>query len=131
MIKEEMLRKKTWAVVGVTANKEKYGYKIWEKLKSHGYETYGVNPNYKEIQGEKIYPSLMELPKKVDVIDLVVPPKISIHTLDEAKELGIEYIWFQPGTFDNNVIEKAKDLGFKILFNDCVLATLIKLEENR
>lgn len=129
MIKEEMLNKKIWAVVGTTANKDKYGYKIWKKLKDHGYETYGVNPNYEKIHGEKIYPSLKELPKKVDVIDLVVPPKISIHTLDEAKELGIKYIWFQPGTFDDEVIEKAKDLGFYILYNDCVLATLTKLEK--
>ncbi|NLV76240.1 MAG: CoA-binding protein [Tissierellia bacterium] len=130
MIKQEMLDKKTWAVVGVTANEKKYGYKIWKKLLEHNYETYGVNPNYDEIQGHKIYSSLKELPKKVDVIDMVVPPKISLTTLDEAKELGIEYIWFQPGTYNDEVIEKAKALEFKILYDDCVLATLIKKERN-
>jgi len=129
MFKEEMLNKKTWAVVGATANKDKYGYKIWKKLKEHNYEVYGVNPNYEEIEGDKIYSSLKDLPKKVDVIDLVVPPKISNNVLDQAKELDIEYIWFQPETFDDNIIEKAENLGFKILYNDCVLATLIKLEK--
>ena len=128
-MKQEMLNKKTWAVVGATANKDKYGYKIWKKLKEHNYEVYGVNPNYEEIEGDKIYSSLKDLPKKVDVIDLVVPPKISNNVLDQAKELDIEYIWFQPETFDDNIIEKAENLGFKILYNDCVLATLIKLEK--
>lgn len=129
MIKEEMLNKKVWAVIGATSNKDKYGYKIWKKLKEHDYEVYGINPNYEEIEGEKIYSSLKKLPKKVDVIDLVVPPKLSLNVLDEAKELGIEYIWFQPGTFNKEVIEKAKDLELKFLDNDCVLATLIQLEK--
>ncbi|MCF6466482.1 CoA-binding protein [Clostridium sp. Cult2] len=129
MVKEEMLNKKVWAVVGATPNKEKYGYKIWKKLLDHGYETYGINPNYDFIDNKKVYSNLKEVPKKVEVIDLVVPPKISLNVLEEAKELGIDYIWFQPGTYNDGVIEKAKDLGFKILYDDCVLATLIELEE--
>ena len=129
MIKQEMLDKKIWAVVGVTANERKYGYKIWRKLMEHGYETYGVNPNYDEIQGHRIYDSLRELPKKIDVIDIVVPPKISLNTLDDAKELGIEYIWLQPGTFNEEVIEKAKASDYRFLYDDCILATLIKMEK--
>ena len=71
MIKQEMLDKNL-GCSRVTANEKKYGYKIWKKLLEHNYETYGVNPNYDEIQGHKIYSSLKELPKKVDVIDMVV-----------------------------------------------------------
>lgn len=126
--KEEMLDKKIWAVVGVSAKKEKYGYKIWKTLKKHGYIAYGINPNYDEIEGEKIYHSLYDLPEKVDVIDIVVPPKHSMKTLDEAKELGIEYIFFQPGTYNDEVVEKAKDLNFKYLIDDCIYATLKKKE---
>lgn len=129
MIKKEMLDKRVWAVVGATPNREKYGYKIWKKLLDHGYETYGINPKYDYIQEEKIYTSLKEVPKKIDVIDLVVPPKVSLKTLEEAKELDIDYIWFQPGTYDDKVIEKATELGFKILYNECILATLNELEK--
>ena len=100
MIKEEMLNKKVWAVVGATPNEEKFGYKIWKILLDHGYETYGVNPNYDFIHDERVYPSLKEVPAKVEVVDLVVPPKVTLGVLDEAKELGIEYLWFQPGTFE-------------------------------
>lgn len=123
-IKEEMLKKKVWAVSGVTAKKDKFGYKIWKILKEHNYETYGVNPNYEEIEGDKIYYSIKELPIKIDVLDMVVPPRIAISTLDEAKEAGIEYIWFQPGTYNDEVLAKAKELDFKILYDDCVYATL-------
>lgn len=126
--KAEMLDKKVWAVVGATPSEEKFGYKIWEILREHDYETYGVNPKYDEIKGQKIYKSLKDIPVKPDVIDFVVPPKVALASLEEAKELGIEYLWFQPGTFDDNVIEKAEEMGFKILYHDCVLATLKEIE---
>ncbi|MBC8590735.1 CoA-binding protein [Wansuia hejianensis] len=124
VIKEEMLEKKKWVVAGVTAKKDRYGYKIWKILKENNYETYGVNPNYDEIEGEKIYHSIMDLPIKVDVLDMVVSPKHAMVTLDEAKEAGIEYIFFQPGSYDDDVVRKAQDLGFKYLINDCIYATL-------
>lgn len=128
MVKEEMLKKKVWAVVGVTTKKDRYGYKIFKKLMEHDYETYGVNPKYEEIDGEKIYPNLKSIPKKVEVVDVVVPPKATLDLLDEIKELGIEYVWFQPGTFDEEVVEKAERLGFKSLFYDCVYAELVARE---
>lgn len=128
MLKNEMLEKKVWAVVGVTAKKDRYGYKIFKKLMEHGYETYGVNPKYEEIDGEKVYPNLRSIPKEIEVVDVVVPPKATLDLLDEIKELGIEYIWFQPGTFDEEVVEKAERLGLKSLFYDCVYAELVAKE---
>ncbi len=123
-IKQEMMDKKVWAVVGVTGKKEKWGYKLYKILKDHNYETYGVSPNYDEIEGDKIYKSLKDLPTKIDVVDMVVSPKISINTLDEVKEAGIEYIFFQPGTYNDEVVAKAEELGLKYLIGDCVYATL-------
>lgn len=125
-VKKEMLEKKVWVVVGVTGKKDRFGYKIWKTLKEYDYETYGVSPNYEELEGDKIYPSLKDLPKKIDVLDMVVSPKIAMGVLDEAKEAEIEYIWFQPGTYNDAVIAKAKEMEFKILYDDCVYATLKK-----
>lgn len=122
--KEDMLEKKIWAVAGVTGRKERYGYKIWKILKEHGYIAYGVNPNYEELEDEKIYQTLTDIPEKVDVLDMVVGPNIAMKTLEDAKEAGIEYIWFQPGSFNDEVIKKAEEMDFKILYNDCVYARL-------
>ena len=116
--------KKNWAVVGVTEKKEKFGYKIWKILRDNNYNTFGVNPNYQEIEGEKIYHSLSDIEEKIDVIDMVIPPKHGEVTLREAKDLGIEYIFFQPGTYNNELIKLADELGFKYLLEDCVYATL-------
>lgn len=127
-VKKEMMEKKVWAVAGVTERKDRFGYKIWKKLKEHGYETYGVNPNYDEIEGDKIYKSVKDIPTKIDVLDMVVGPKIGMNTLDEAKEAGIEYIWFQPGSFNDEIIARAKELEFTI-FEGCIYAELMKIEK--
>ncbi len=127
-IKKEMLDKKTWAVIGVTAKKDKFGYKIWKKLKDHGYNVYGTNPNYEEIEGERVYSSIKDIPAKIDVVDMVVSPKLGMDILDEVKDLGIEYIFFQPGTYNSQIIEKVKSLGFKYLVDDCIYATLKAME---
>ena len=127
-IKEKMLESKTWAVVGVSSKKDKWGYKIWKILKEHGYKTYGVNPNYDEIEGDKIYKSLSDIPEKVEVIDMVVPKSVSITTLREAKDLGIENIFIQPGTYDSKIVVEADRLGLKYLLDDCIYATLKRME---
>lgn len=123
--KEEMLEKKIWAVSGVTGRKERFGYKIWKILKENGYTTYGVNPNYDELEDEKIYHSLVDIPEKIEVLDMVVGPNIAIDTLDDAKDAGIEYIWFQPGSYNDEVIAKAESMDFKILYDDCIYAELL------
>jgi len=129
MLREEMLNKRVWAVVGVTENEGKFGYKIFKKLIEHGYETYGVNPKYSLIDGEKIYPDLKSLPRKVEVVDVVVPPNVTMSLLDEVHELGIENVWLQPGTYDEKVIDKAENLGLNIVYDDCVYARLIEKEK--
>ncbi len=123
-LKEKMMSLKNWAVVGVTKKKERYGYKIWKILKEHNYNVYGVSPNYDELEGDKLYKSVSDLPEKVEVIDMVVSPKIGMSVLDKIKEAGIKYVFFQPGTYNEEIIKKAEELGLEYLVDDCVYATL-------
>jgi len=123
-LKQSMLDKKVWAVVGATAKKEKYGYKVWKKLKEHGYEAYPINPNCEEIEGERCYGSLKDLPKKPDVVNFIIPPRSILEVLPIAKEIGVEYLWCQPGAANEDVVIEAERLGFKIEYNICVLVEL-------
>ncbi|CAH2212584.1 CoA-binding protein [Tepidibacter aestuarii] len=123
-LKKEMIQMKKWAVVGVTEDKSKYGYKIFKKLNDKGYITHGVNPKYSEIEGYKIYTSIKDVPEKVDCVSVVVNPKISSKLLDDVSELGIKNVWFQPGSFDEETINKAKELGLNIVYYDCLYVEL-------
>lgn len=122
--KEKMLKQKTWAVVGVTPNQEKFGYKIYKKLKEHGYTVYGINPKYEEVDGDKVYKGLKDLPEKPDCINMVVAPKITKSMLEEIKAIEIPYVWFQPGTFDEETIDIAENYNLNIVYYDCILVAL-------
>lgn len=123
---KEMFEKKVWAVVGATQNTGKFGYKIFKKLRDHGYEVYPVNPMYEEIDGFKCYGSLADLPKKPDCVNVVVAPERANKAVLDAKELGIEYMWFQPGAFSEETIDLAESNDIKIVYYNCVLVELDK-----
>lgn len=118
-----MLDKKIWAVVGATANPEKFGYKIYKRLKCRGYEVYAVNPMYDEVDGDPCYSSISDLPKVPEVIDMVVSPKRSLPIIGEAAALGVKYVWFQPHTYDDEVLKAAEEQGIEFVL-DCVLVAL-------
>jgi predicted CoA-binding protein len=120
MLEETMLERRVWAVVGANQNPEKYGNMIYKKLKAKGYEVYAVNPLYDEIEGDQCYKDLSSLPKKPDVVNMVVSPKRAKPVIEEAAKLGVKYVWFQPGTHDDEVIELARRLGLEAV-QACVL----------
>lgn len=121
---KSMLSKKAWAVVGATDNPEKFGNKIYKKLKRFGYEVYAVNPLYQTVDGDVCYPNLAEVPVKVDCVDVVVAPDRANDALSDVISLGIENIWFQPGTFTPDIIDRAETAGVKTVYLNCVLVEL-------
>ena len=128
MDKDKMLTLRNWAIVCATAKKDRFGYKIWKQMAEKGYTVYGVNPNYDEIEGMKIYHHLREIEKPIDAIDMVINRKLVPDVLEEAKELGIKNIFFQPGSADKPVIDLAKEMGFSIIEDDCIDKSLNEKE---
>jgi predicted CoA-binding protein len=123
MLEEQMLEKKAWAVVGANQDPDKFGNKIYMKLKSRGYEVFAVNPGYETVDGDKCYKDLSSLPKIPDVIDMVVSPKRGKAVLEEAARLGIKDIWLQPGTYDDELMSRIDELGLRAV-QACVLVAL-------
>jgi len=121
---ETMLSLKNWAVVGATQNKAKFGYKVMKRLMDYDYNVYPVNPSYDEIDGLKCYKSLIEIDGHIDVVNMIVNPKLGLQFLEEATQKGIKYIWCQPGAENEELIEKAKEKGLIIAPNSCVLVEL-------
>lgn len=121
----EMLKEKNWAVIGASIDKSKFSYKIPKILKEKGYKVYLINPKYDEIEGQKVYNNLKEVPGKIDAIDMIVNPKFAKGYLEEAKQLGIKNIFFQPGSFDKSLEKILEDSNFNVV-NDCVFRRLNK-----
>jgi len=123
MPEERMLEKKIWAVAGATVDPSKYGNMIFRKLLSRGYRVYPVNPMYESVEGHICYKDLSSLPEIPEVVDMVVSPKRGRPILEEAARLGIENIWFQPGTYDGELLEYAATKGLTVV-QACVLVAL-------
>lgn len=117
---EEMLTAKTWAVVGATDNKGKFGYKIFKFMVEHGYQVYPVNPGIKEVYGRTCYESLAALPVVVEAVDVVVPPRIGEQVMKDCAALGIKNVWLQPGADAASVVKAAEELQLTIV-TDCIM----------
>lgn len=87
----------SYAVVGATTNTEKYGYTVLKDLARANFHVVGVNPKYHEIDGIAVYPTLADVPGKIDVVVFVVPPEVGLSLLPQVEEKGISAAWFQPG----------------------------------
>lgn len=121
---QQMLAMKNWAVVGATEDTGKFGYKVYKKLKNRGYNVYPVNPKFDEIEGEKCYHSISDINDNIDVISMIVNPKVGMEVIDKANEKGIKNIWCQPGAESEELIQRAQSYGMKIIYNECVLVEL-------
>lgn len=121
---KEMLSLRTWAVAGATHNPDKYANKIFHRLKSHNYNVYSLNPSGVDVDGEKSYKFLSELPERPDVISMVINHIRGKDIIKDAINSNIKYIWFQPGAETNELIDMARNAGIAVVYNRCVLVEL-------
>ena len=115
------------AIIGATDNEEKYGFIVFKNLKDKGYNVFPLNLEEKVILGQQSYSSLSLLPKKPDIIVLIIPPKAGIEVMLEAKKLDLDNLWFQPGASDKDSDLKAKDLGFNFISKECIMKITDKI----
>jgi predicted CoA-binding protein len=118
---DEFLAARVYAVVGVSTNREKYGFKVLQDLKEGDYTVYSVNPLYEDIYGEKCYCDLASLPEKPDVVEFVCPPGVTEKVVQELPSLGIDKAWMQPGAESPQAIAFCKQHGIKVLHDICIM----------
>ncbi len=101
----------TIAVVGASADPEKYGHKVFRDLLKSGYHAVAVNPKGEPILEQTVYKTLKDIPKLPELVITVVPPPVTEKIIDECHELGIMNLWMQPGSESDEAVRKAKSYG--------------------
>ncbi|MHA1835653.1 MAG: CoA-binding protein [Candidatus Odinarchaeia archaeon] len=120
---QEILRNaKTIAVVGCSRNPNKLAHIVPKYLKEHGYTIIPINPNAKEILGEKAYPSLKDAPQniKIDILEIFRPPYEIPPLVEEAHKRNIPVIWLQVGLRSKEAAEKAIKYNILFIENLCI-----------
>ena len=127
LIKEFLRKENIFAVIGVSRDKKKYGYKVYKNLKEAGYKVYPINPSTSEIDRERCYPSLSELPEKPDVVNLVVQPGITEEIVKECKKFRIKKVWMQPGSESKKAVNFCLENNIDVIYNICIIVKKEKI----
>ncbi|MHC1624492.1 MAG: CoA-binding protein [Methermicoccaceae archaeon] len=112
---ELMNRSYTYAVVGASNNREKFGNRVYRTLRSIGLKVYPINPAQSEIEGDVAYPTISSTPVKPDVVVLVVPPAVGEKIVREACELKVKGVWVQIGAESDALVDAAKRCGLVVV----------------
>lgn len=112
--------KLNYAIVGASNNEDKFGYKILKALKDKNFNVIPINPKEEFICGLKVYKNLNEVNKKIDVVNFVVPPNVTLNILEDVKKLKIKMVWFQPNSYDNRCINFCKNNRIQYINNECL-----------
>jgi predicted CoA-binding protein len=119
---ENLLRNaKVIAVVGLSSRRSRPSYGVSEYMQSSGYRIIPVNPNETEILGEKVYPSLEDVPFPVDIVDVFRRSEQVPAIVDAAIGIGAKGIWMQEGVFHEEAAEKARAAGLEVVMDRCIL----------
>ena len=112
---------KTIAVVGMSPKPERPSHYVAMYLIENGYEVIPVNPRHKEIAGIASYPSLLDIPNKVDVVNVFRRSEHTLFIAEAAIEIGAKALWLQDGVYNKEAGQIAKDAGLLVVMNDCML----------
>ena len=99
---------KTVAVVGASSDRQKFGNKAFRAFKSQGYTVIPINPNEKEVEGVATYASVIDVPERIDMATVYVPPDIGITLLHDFESKQIAEIWINPGAESDELIAEAR-----------------------
>lgn len=111
----------TYAVVWASNDENKYGHKVFHDLLENGYHVIAINPNEKEILWEKVYATLSEYDKKIDVVIFVVPPKVTEMILEEVLHLKISHVRMQPWSESKNAISFCEKNNMTCTHDACIM----------
>ncbi len=116
---------KNIAVVGISKNQEKPAHFVPKYLIEHGYNVIPVNPAVTtEVLGKKSYPSIADIPEKIDIVDVFRRSEDVPSVIEDAiqKKDGIKVIWMQSGIYNEEAERKAKQNGIDVVYNRCMMA---------
>ena len=116
----EFLSQRSFAVVGVSRNSKKFGNQIYKMLKEKGKEVFPINSFADHAEGDRCYPDLHALPRKVDGVVVVVPPKEAEQVVKEAAVLGIRRIWMQQGSESRSAVQYCQQYGLDVVHGECI-----------
>ncbi len=112
---------RTIAVVGLSSNPMRASNSVAGYMRRQGYRVIPVNPNEAEVFGERAYPSLADIPEKIELVDVFRRSEEAGAAVDEAIAVGAKAVWLQEGVIDTAAAQRALDAGLMVVMDRCWL----------
>jgi len=103
------------AIVGASRNRAKFGNKAVRAFLEKGYQVFPVHPSENEIEGQRAYRSVLDIPERVALASFYVPSLIGMKVIEEvAQKEGMRIVYLNPGSESEELIRKGRALGLEI-----------------
>jgi predicted CoA-binding protein len=126
VIKKILNETKTIAVVGLSSDPGRASNSVSKYIQSKGYRIIPVNPNESEVLGEKAYPTLQDVPEKIDLVNIFRRAEEAGQFVDQAIALGVKAVWMQDSVIDKAAAQRALNAGLDVVMDDCILRQHIR-----
>jgi uncharacterized protein len=120
-IADLLIHSRTIAVVGLSANPMRPSHGVSAYMQSHGYRIIPVNPQIEECRGERAYPTILDVPDKIDIVNIFRRPQFVEKIVDESIHRKVPAIWMQEGVVHEGAAEKARKAGIFVVMDRCIL----------
>jgi len=120
-ITEILQKANTIAVVGLSDDPLRPSHGVAAYLQSQGYRIIPVNPEITSSLGEQAYPSLLDVPEKIDIVDIFRRPEFVEEVVDQAIQLKVPAVWMQEEIVHEKAAQKARAAGIYVVMDRCIL----------
>ncbi len=120
-IADLLKRAKTIAVVGLSNSPLRPSHGVAAYMQTQGYRIIPVNPRIHGALGEKSYPSLLDVPEKIDIVNIFRRPEYVEEIVDQAIQLKVPTVWMQEQVINEKAAEKARRAGIFVVMDRCIL----------
>jgi hypothetical protein len=114
---------RTIAVVGLSPRPDRPSFEVAEYLKDKGYKIVPVNPSEERILGEVAYPTLLDVPCAIDVVDVFRRADEAPEIARQAVAIGAKVLWFQDGIVNEEAYRIASEGGLEVIMGVCIKRT--------
>ena len=109
------------ALIGASRRRHKFGAIILADLLSKGFDVWPVNPKEAELNGRSVVKSVDQVPDPLHIVSLVVPPNRTLAALEALDPERGSLLWFQPGSYDERVLDFARQRFGQVLVGPCIM----------
>jgi predicted CoA-binding protein len=120
-IADLLKRAKTIAVVGLSNSPLRPSHGVAAYMQTQGYRIIPVNPKIHGALGEKSYASLLDVPEKIDIVNIFRRPEYVEEIVDQAIRLKVPAVWMQEQVINEKAAEKARRAGIFVVMDRCIL----------